>query len=52
MVKITTKSQIENRQPEQMQYSITNAHYYSVCPNCTKPDVGRWPSQLIRRFNL
>ena len=39
MLKITTKSQIENRQPEQKQHRITNAHGYYVRPNIAKPHV-------------
>jgi hypothetical protein len=40
MLKITTKSQIETRLPEQIQYRITNAHCYSVRPNIAKPRFG------------
>lgn len=42
MMKITTKSQIEIRLPEQMLHRITNAHCYSVCPNIAKPHVSGW----------
>jgi hypothetical protein len=26
--------------PEQKLNRITNAHCYSICPTCTKPDIG------------
>jgi hypothetical protein len=39
MMKITTKSQIETRLPEQMPHYITNVHCYSVRPNIAKPLV-------------
>ena len=38
-MKITAKSQIETRLPEQMPYRITNDHCYSVRPNIAKPNV-------------
>ena len=39
-MKITTKSQIETRLPEQKPNRITNAYRYSVRPNIAKPHVG------------
>ena len=39
MIKITTKSQIETRLPEQKPNRITKADCYSVRPNIAKPHV-------------
>jgi hypothetical protein len=47
MMKITTKSPIETRQPEQKPNSITNAHYYSVRPNIAKPLVSGIPYCVV-----
>ena len=47
MMKITTKSQIETRLPEQMPHRITNAHCYSVRPNIAKPNVVRSPYSSV-----
>ena len=56
MWKITTKSQIETRLPEQMPHRITNADCYSVRPNIAKPHVVcrySWiSSYFVGRFRL